>query len=205
MDLQYRMLPFPPRIYAPQYLEDNPLGTVPMLVDGTVQLTESVAICQYLVARRTGHSLVVEAGEADYGYYLDFLHHADATLTFPLTVYMRFALFERPRGLAEAGEAYGRWFAARLAKLEARLDGRQYLCAGRFTLADIAVCYALWLAKLLKLDRNFGPNVAFYIERQMQRAAFIQAMETEAAAGQGISPSVIPMISGMVASNAPHN
>ncbi|MBY0448515.1 MAG: glutathione S-transferase, partial [Hyphomonadaceae bacterium] len=28
------MLPFPPRVRVPEYLEQNPLGTIPLLVDG---------------------------------------------------------------------------------------------------------------------------------------------------------------------------
>lgn len=53
MELRYelRMLPFPPRVAAPDYLASNPLGTVPLLEDGDVRMTESAAICQYLVTR----------------------------------------------------------------------------------------------------------------------------------------------------------
>ena len=41
--LPYRLLmwPFPPRDLAPAYLDDNPLGTVPLLVDGHVRMTKS--------------------------------------------------------------------------------------------------------------------------------------------------------------------
>ena len=44
------MLPFPPRVLARSYLDLNPLGTVPLLLDGATRLTESAAICQYLCA-----------------------------------------------------------------------------------------------------------------------------------------------------------
>ena len=49
-----RMLPFPPRVHARQYLEDNPLGTVPLMKDGATRMTESAAMCQYLAARHGG-------------------------------------------------------------------------------------------------------------------------------------------------------
>jgi glutathione S-transferase len=32
-----RMLPFPPRVHARHFLADNPLGTVPLFVDGAVR------------------------------------------------------------------------------------------------------------------------------------------------------------------------
>lgn len=48
--LPYRLhlLPFPPRVHAPGYLGLNPLGTVPLPVDGDVRMMESVAVTQYL-------------------------------------------------------------------------------------------------------------------------------------------------------------
>ena len=46
-----KMLPFPPRAFAKEYLALNPLGTIPLLVDGDIRMTESAAIVQYLVAR----------------------------------------------------------------------------------------------------------------------------------------------------------
>ena len=44
------MLPFPPRALARSFLELNPLGTVPLLVQGDVRMTESAAMCQYVAA-----------------------------------------------------------------------------------------------------------------------------------------------------------
>ena len=125
IDLQ--LLPFPPRFKAPDYLEVNPLGTVPMLVDGAAHMTESCAIAHYLATKGADQSLVVAPDEVDYPAYLDFTYHADATITFPQTVYMRFALFEKDKGWGEAGEAYAKWFWKRLVKLEQRLETRDYL------------------------------------------------------------------------------
>lgn len=38
------VLPFPPRVLAPGYKKINPLGTIPLLLDGATRMTESVAI-----------------------------------------------------------------------------------------------------------------------------------------------------------------
>ncbi|HBS30336.1 MAG TPA: glutathione S-transferase, partial [Parvularcula sp.] len=53
MGLPYELetLPFPPRVFAKQYKDVNPLGTVPALVDGGVTLTESSGICHYLAEK----------------------------------------------------------------------------------------------------------------------------------------------------------
>jgi glutathione S-transferase len=130
VDIDLRILPFPPRYLAPEFLALNPLGTVPLLVDGE---TESCAIAHYLAMREGYTPLAIGPGERDYGEYCDYTYHADATITFPQTVYMRFAIFEKEKGLAEAGVAYAKWFHKRLVKVEQRLAGREFLCADRVT------------------------------------------------------------------------
>src|SRR5215218_8047849 len=88
------MLPFPPRVSARSYLDVNPLGTVPLMIDGQTRMTESAAICQYLCARSAPTLLQVEPGEEDFGAYLNSLHFGEATLTFPQTLVLRYSRFE---------------------------------------------------------------------------------------------------------------
>jgi glutathione S-transferase len=183
VDLDLKVLPFPPRYLAKEYLEINPLGTVPMLVDGESRLTESCAIAHYLATKDGITDLAVAPGQPDYAEYLDFTYHADATITFPQTVYMRFAIFEKDKGWAEAGEAYANWFAKRLVKVEQRLEGREYLCADRFTVADICIGYALVLAKSVGLDDRVPESLKDYRERLTQRDAYKRAVERE---GEGL-------------------
>jgi glutathione S-transferase len=179
IDLQ--LLPFPPRFKAPDYLEVNPLGTVPMLVDGAAHMTESCAIAHYLATKGADQSLVVAPDEGDYPAYLDFTYHADATITFPQTVYMRFALFEKDKGWGEAGEAYAKWFWKRLVKLEQRLETRDYLCADRFTVADICCGYALILAGRVGLDEGVPQSLRDYRDRLTAREGYRRAVAREAA------------------------
>lgn len=181
VDIDLRLLPFPPRYLSPEYLDINPLGTVPLLVDGEAQMTESCAIAHYLATRGVSNELVVAPGEADYGEYLDYTYHADATLTFPQTVYMRFALFEKEKGLAAAGDAYAKWFEKRLVKIERRLEGREYLCADRFTIADICVGYALILAQSVGLEDRLPDSLKPYRARLTARDAYKRAFDREEA------------------------
>src|SRR3989338_8614863 len=71
---ELRMLPFPPRALARDYLQENPLGTVPLLVDGATRMTESAAMCQYLAARHSAGQLDVPMDDAAFGTYLNWLH-----------------------------------------------------------------------------------------------------------------------------------
>lgn len=182
LDLPTVMLPFPPRVRDKSFFGVNPLGTVPALVldDGRV-MTESCGIVHFLAQRFGAGSLAVDPSEEDWPLWLDYCHHADATLTFPQTVRLRFAVFERDRGLGEAGEAYGDWFGKRLAKIDARLQDRAFLCANRLTAADICVGYALYLSEFTGLSHHLTPRLAEWLAALKARPAFQAALAREAA------------------------
>ncbi|MBB3332043.1 glutathione S-transferase [Halomonas campaniensis] len=185
------MHPFPPRLQDEAFLEINPLGTVPALFDGEVAMTESAAICQYLASRHAEAGLEVAPGDPAYGDYLNFLHFGEATLTFPQTLVLRYGHFEPPeRRQPQVVEDYARWCLSRLRTLAPRLEREPFLCAGRFTAADVSVGYALLLASHIGLDERFKPAVAAYWARLQQREAFRRALavERKAALAQGVSP-----------------
>ncbi|HEV2365079.1 MAG TPA: glutathione S-transferase family protein [Caulobacteraceae bacterium] len=180
---ELEVMPFPPRALRPGYLDINPLGTVPTFVDGALTMTESTGICHYLVEKHAPNSLRVDPAEAAYGDYLNWLYRSDATLTFPQTIVLRYSRLEpAERRLPQAVEDYSVWFLARLRCLETALqDGRAYLCADRFTIADIAVHFALWLGRSLGLDARFKPNCLAYLDRLAERPAFQRALERQEA------------------------
>ena len=180
-DIDLKLLPFPPRFKAPEYLQVNPLGTVPMLIEGDAEMTESCAIAHYLATKGNVEDLVVTSGEEDYPAYLDFTYHADATITFPQTVFMRFSLFEKEKGWGEAGEAYAKWFWKRLVKLEQRLETREFLCEDRFTVADICCGYALILAGRVGGDEGIPQSLKDYRERLVSRDGYKRAVARESA------------------------
>jgi glutathione S-transferase len=178
LGLPYRLhlLPFPPRIHRPDYLEQNPLGTIPLLLDGKVRMTESAAIPQYLATRYGPTPLAVGVDEPDYGLWLDWLHRSEATLTFPLTIVLRYSQMEpEERRLLQAANDYTQWFLSRLRHVTRALQDREWLCAGRFTMADLCVGYALLLAGTLNLEHKFSPEVAAYWERVSSRPGFVAA------------------------------
>lgn len=195
---ELRMLPFPPRYAARAYLEQNPLGTVPLFVHGPLRMTESAAICQYLAQRHGGGGLDVAPHEPAHGAYLNWLHMSDATLTFPQTLVLRYRHFEpAERRQPQVAEDYTKWFLARLRAVDAALaQDPQHLCAGRFTAADIAVGYALQLAGHLGLQREWPERVQRYAEGLWARPSFVRAQRAQLAAAeaQGVpTQSAVPL------------
>jgi glutathione S-transferase len=195
LEYELRMLPFPPRTLARSFLDINPLGTVPARFDGEVRMTESAAICQYLAARYSRGNMEVGIEEPDYGSYLNFLHMGEATLTFPQTLVLRYTRFEPPDRLQpQVAADYARWFLARLRTLETILSTEPFLCAGRFTAADVSVGYALLLAQHLGLSERFTPGVLSYWHRLQEREAYRRAIHAQhaAALAQGVSTLPAP-------------
>lgn len=182
MALEYELeaMEFPPRFLHKGYTQKNPVGTVPFFEDGDVTMTESVGICQYLVDTYGPTDLSVHSSESDYANYLNWLHRSDATLTFPQTIVLRYSKMEPLPELQKVPLDYTKWFLSRLRAVEAALETREFLCAGRFTIADICVAYAIFLADTgLGLKPKFKNNTLEYYQRMLERVAFQRALAVD--------------------------
>jgi glutathione S-transferase len=178
---ELKLLPFPPRMFAKEYLAINPLGTIPYFIDGDARMTESSGICAYLVEKYGPTPLAVAPSEPDYASYLNWLFFSDATLTFPQTLVLRYTRLEPPeRRIPQAAEDYAKWFFGRLRAVEAALEARDFLAGGRFTIADICIAYALHLADSLEpLAPHIPERSRAYLERMRARPAFVRAQERQ--------------------------
>jgi len=172
---EIKSMPYPPRKHAPDYAAVNPTGLVPLLVDGDVRLSESMAICDYL-ATKHGSPLVVPPNDPERPQFLQWLWYGESTLMTPLSRLNVVRQVERKGPEIETILAGARdSVAERLKVLEQRLDGRDFLVAGRLTLADVSVSYPLHLIGLLGIDNLLGPRASAYRERLRSRPAYRRA------------------------------
>ncbi|WCS23011.1 glutathione S-transferase [Methylobacterium sp. NMS14P] len=160
---------------TPAFLAMNPFGQVPVLDDDGVIVSDSNAILVY-VAKRLGRSdwlpedpraaaavqrwLSVAAGELAYG-------PAAARL---ITVFG--AKFLPEEVIARAHTLLGR--------LEAHLDGRDWLAAARPTIADVAVYSYLARAPEGNVDLSGYPRVGAFLRRVEGLPGFVPFAETPA-------------------------
>ncbi|MGA0597706.1 glutathione S-transferase family protein [Enterovirga sp. CN4-39] len=189
LDYELILLGFPPRVRDRRIFEVNPLGTVPAFEAGRTVMTESSAICEWLAEQHPASRLSVATDEPARAEYLNWLHQADTTLTFPQAVHLRYAYLEtEDRRLPQAAEDYRRWFLGRLKLLSSALASRDYVCAGRFTMADIAVSYALSLSEDLGLDADLPGVVRAYLRHVTDRDGWrrAKAAQEEAARAAGL-------------------
>jgi glutathione S-transferase len=151
----------------PQYLALNPYGRVPALVDGDLVLYESTAILNYLEVRQPEPSLLPrdpkDRARVDMHMKLCDLQFSGqaVTIIFP----KRFLPKER---WDEAVMAKARReIEKQVALLDRWLQGRQYLVANQFTLADL--CYLPFVEFFGILEVAPPPAVAQWIERLLDR------------------------------------
>ncbi|MCW6513188.1 glutathione S-transferase family protein [Lichenifustis flavocetrariae] len=189
MGLPYRttLVPFPPRLKQAEFLAINPAGSLPFFIDGPTRMTESVAICLYLVEVYGPTPLAVSPAEASFADYLQFCLYGEATLTQPLGSILRYRHLEPPerrnRQIVDDARAL---FQRRLKPVEAAVASTRYAAAGRFTVADISIGYALAFAARLGETSSFTPAIQAYADRLQDRPAYRAVLSSDPNRGRVI-------------------
>lgn len=164
--------------YAPAFKAVNPLGKIPALQDGTLTLTESMAIVQY-VADKFPEAALMPTDPAGRAEVHRWIYYA-ATEVEPhlwAVAQHRFALPEDKR--VAALEPTTVWQLARsLRPIETALAAEPFIAGAAFSAADIVVFHCLVWALSAKLD-GVGDASLAYIERLKTRPAYRRAVERE--------------------------
>ncbi len=163
----------------PDFLAVSPLGEVPALVDGELTLLEPSAICLYLADCFPEKQLAPPPGSVERGAYYQWLLFAEVTLAPVLiSLYEHPRLSEEQKAAAHAQQELARHHArlrSLLDLVDERVKARDFLAAGHFTAADVAMASLLHLANHLKLldDR---PRLVEYVYLHCQRPASRRAV-----------------------------
>lgn len=173
---EIQLVAYPARLRQPQYLDVNPNGTVPFLVDGNTRMRESCAILLYLANRYGAGRCVVELDSEHYGAMLDWTFFGETSLAAPLATSLRYSLFlPREQRLPAVAQDYRGQMLQHLRLLEQALEHSAYLCGEELTVADISVGYGLLLGELFGLAEQYPPRVRAYQARLQARSAFVRA------------------------------
>jgi glutathione S-transferase len=157
---------------SPDFLKINPNGHVPVLDDDGFILYESLAINLYLTRKYgQGHGLAPstleeEALAMQWSFWV--VNEVEPHL---ITILLhRMMLPEAERNAADANAAEDK-LQKPLAVLEGALTGRDYLVAGRFTVADLNVSIVMSLINRLGLDVTRYPNTRAWLDTCLGRPA----------------------------------
>lgn len=180
LGLRYHVEPIGPRTgetKTPEYTKLNPKQKIPFMVEGDLQLSESVAICRYLVSKFgneatliTGATLEQRAREDEWTSYI--YGELDET---GLYVIRRHGDLSPIYGEAPVAITAARNYVAKqLAVVEQRLRDRNYLIEDRFTLPDIFLTTCLNWAVHCEIE--LASTLEEYRHRIAERPAYLRAV-----------------------------
>lgn len=174
--LPYRVASTPFKDRGPAHLAAQPFGQVPWLTDGDITLFESGAILLHLGEKSPALAPTDPRGRAE---VLEWVIAALNSVDLPSQPWALFRFMGFPGGTPEARFVED-FLKARLERLEAVLAQREWLAAGRFTVADL-----LMADVLRQVDRFDGlagyPACDAYVARLTGRPAFKKAYDDQMA------------------------
>jgi len=152
----------------PEFLQINPAGKIPALVDGDVVLTESVAIVLYL-AEKYPTKRLMPTDPAERAQLYRWLLFAATELEQPLWRITRHtALYPEDRRLPGDVRLASEEFRAMAGVLERHMRGREFVVGDGVTVADFVTAYTLdWATEFGLLDRF--PVLLDYVRRMYAR------------------------------------
>jgi glutathione S-transferase len=152
----------------PEFLKLNPTGKIPVLIDGDLVLSESVAIVKYLAEKYPDRGLLPTSlqDRAEVDRWLLF---TATELEQPLWRITRHRSLYPVNDRSPADVALAsREFKEMAAIAEQRLRDRQFVVGDRVTVADFVLAYTLDWANEIGLLGDC-PNLRAYIERMYSR------------------------------------
>ncbi len=154
----------------PEFRRHNPMGKVPLVLDGEVAIAETGAIFTYLADKYAPGRLAPRPDEPERADYLRWMFFAAGVME---PAYgEKFFKWEVPSRQVGWGS-----FDDMLATVTEAVSRREWL-AGRFTAADIYVASTLRYGMLFGIIPKEGP-VADYITRWTERPASRRATEID--------------------------
>ncbi len=151
----------------------NPLSKLPTLItDAGVSIFDSAVICQYLIAKAPGQSMLADTGDARWA---SLTLEAMADGMCDAAILMRYEVALRP----EAQQS-PEWLAAQEVKIDGALDALEGHWAAHLSgpadLGQVAICCALGYLDLRFPDKDWRagrPGLAAWYTRFSTRAAAI--------------------------------
>jgi glutathione S-transferase len=164
---------------SPAYLELNPNGLIPVLVDGGQVLYETAAIVLHLVDKRPAAGLAPAVGTPERGEFYKWLIWLSATLQAQMPIYFYSDRYVAPGNAAGAAEVKAQAetrIEGLIDQIEAHLarHGGPWMMGERFSALDIyAFMLCRWTRGMKRPARTL-PRLGAFLARMLERPS-IQA------------------------------
>lgn len=166
----------PKALKSDEHRARHPLGRVPVLEDGDIQIYESGAIVEYVLERHKNGGLKPAINDDHYPLYLQWFHYCEGMVMPPVnTVVVHTILLpEERRDATVLGQAK-RLLSNALKPVEETLEGKEYLI-GDFSAADIMLGHACFMSNRIGSVSDDMTNLKRYVDNIIKRPAFQKAI-----------------------------
>lgn len=158
----------PDRSDSAEFRAASPMGKVPALVDGDVQMSESAAICLYVADRYAPGRLAPQSDDPLRGKFLYWLMYTPAVVEPAMSE--RFNNVPANRGRNGWGD-----FELMIRTFDEALDGRDWILGETFTVADVMLGSSAIFMRMFEMLPD-TQNLSAYADRCMARDAWQRAM-----------------------------
>lgn len=160
----------------PDYMQKNPSGTLPCLeLDDGSHLAEITAICEYLDETAPGGQTLIGSTPQERAATRMWTRRIDLQICEPMTAGFRFSqglkLFQnRIHCIPQAADDLKAIAQEGLARLNGQIEGREFVCGNRLTLADIMLfCFLDFGAQVGQPMNPELKNIVAHHERMKAR------------------------------------
>ena len=174
IDYQHVQTNFSADSKSPDYLQVNPNGRIPALVDGDIQLFESMAINLYL-AKTYGGKLYPQNAAAEAATWQWSVWGISEIEPLQMQIVVQKLFMPEDKRDAGVIERAGKGLQRPLQVLDDALTGRDWLVGKDFSVADLNVAAVMLLLKMIDFDYAGFSNVQRWAEACYARPALARA------------------------------
>ena len=167
----------PTDLKSDEHRARHPLGRIPVLDDGDIQIWESGAITEYIIEKYKNGGLKPDVQSELFTQYLQWFHYCEGMIMPPMNTIVVHTVLLPPdrRDETVLGQAQ-RLLTRALEPITEALEGKDYLI-GDFSGADIMLGHSCYMSNRMGCVTDEMKNIKDYVERLSSRPAFLNMAE----------------------------
>ncbi|KAJ2985249.1 hypothetical protein NUW58_g5636 [Xylaria curta] len=182
IDYELKVYKRSPYLAPPELKALHPLGSAPVIEDGSMRMAESGACVEYIAQTYGKGQFIIAPGHKDYADYLYWFHFANASFqTALISNLVLTSAGDASNGTGKGNATLKRFeerFSAMLDLLDNRLASVPWLAGDQLSAADIVlVCCLTTMRCLIPYDLSGYENILAYLSRVSARYGYRRARE----------------------------
>ena len=169
----------PTDLKSDEHRARHPLGRVPVLEDGDIQIWESGAITDYILEKHKNGGLKPSVDSEHFAKYLQWFHYCEGMVMPPInTIVVQTILLPEDRRDETVLNQAKKLLSKSLEPVNKELEGKEYLI-GDFSAADSMLGHACFMSNRLGCVPEEMSNLKRYVDNILSRPAFDLAINMQ--------------------------